>query len=103
MYRLGMSRARWRLGEGIMTINTSFGIRFLLAAMMALAVAVTGCGTDSGGTAGTGGGGSGGTGGGGGMVSGPTIEMTAPSGGAAVLPGAAQAAAAVWSAARQSR
>ena len=57
-------------GEEIMIKNNSFGIRIVLATMMALAVAVTGCKDDdggggSGGTAGSGGmGGEGGTGGG---------------------------------------
>ncbi|MGB5374109.1 MAG: chitobiase/beta-hexosaminidase C-terminal domain-containing protein, partial [Polyangiales bacterium] len=45
-------------------MNKSFGLRFLLAAMMALAVAVTGCTDDDGGPAGSGGSGVGGSGGG---------------------------------------
>jgi len=63
MFRIGASGTGWRLAKGIIIMKKSFGIRFVLAAMIALAVAVTGCGDDNGGTAGSGGG-TAGTGGG---------------------------------------
>jgi hypothetical protein len=83
-----------------MKMNKSLVTRFVFAAILAVAVAATGCGSDDNGGAGSGGAGSGGDGGGGnggdggdggggngGAVAGPTIEMTAPTGGDAVLPG----------------
>jgi len=76
MFTIDASSLGWRLAKGIMIMKKSFGIRFVLAAMMALSVAVTGCGDDgnggnggNGGTAGdggTGGDGAAGTGGTGG-------------------------------------
>ncbi len=62
MYRIDTSRTSGRVGEGIMNMNKSFGIRLLLVTMMALAVAVVGCkDSDEGPTGGSGGMGGGGT------------------------------------------
>jgi hypothetical protein len=70
MYTLGRSR---RVGDRdkAMKMNKSLVTRFVFAAILAVAVAATGCGTDDeGGTAGSGGAGSGGTAGSGGGTAG---------------------------------
>jgi len=87
MYTLSRFR---RVGDRdkAMKMNKSLVTRFVFAAILAVAVAATGCGSDDNGGAGSGGdGGDGGGGGTGGTVAGPTIEMTAPSGGDPVQPG----------------
>ena len=70
MFTIDASSLGWRLAKGIMIMKKSFGIRFVLAAMIALAVAVTGCGDD-------GNGGNGGTGGSGGGTAGPAAAAAA--------------------------
>jgi hypothetical protein len=87
MWELVKSVTGGNEGEEIMTKNKSFGIRFVLATMMALTVAVTGCSDDppqqvtggSGGDGGMGGGGTGGDGGIGGATPVPVTVSATPS------------------------